>query len=493
MGNKMKPQPMPTPALVASRKQPTLPLTRNPLRTMQQKVQRAIHTIIAPWRQPTPRRAIAPPELTATSAILIPPTQPAELPLRLGIAGTTMGLAVVGNLFWSPLRLITLPLTFGNALFFYRDSYRALQGKGRLSSNLLDALYVTALVVQGNALIGALRVSTSTLGQYLETQARTNNTTANQVDANQVDASQADASQVDGGPATAAEKFNAQMTLPMVGLSAITVPLLGVNPGIAVLGQMPGYKMRYLGPMTMLNFRYLVEQEGIVLPDSLAIEPLSRVDTLLFDIEIEQLRRPEVAAMLQSLKQLGFTLGLLVDETHQATHPAPPPGTMDRLFSISDPSEKSAVIAQWQQAGNVVCWVGMARTDSPTLAAVESTQKQANFIIYLRDAEKPVSASVSTPADACVTLTFAQLPQLLAYSQHFAASYRNNLWLATAAPLVNLASIYFLHWGLVASTLLGTGVMFAGLVNTTLPLFQPKSLAAETNLTQKQRGAPAEA
>ena len=76
------------------------------------------------------------------------------------------------------------------------------------------------------------------------------------------------------------------------------------------------------------------------------------------------------------------------------------------------------------------------------------------------------------PFDGTLTVTLAQLPQLFARSQEFAFYYRNNFLIDTLLPLVSLSGIYFWHWGLVASTLMGTVGMIAGLLNTTLPLLQ---------------------
>jgi len=66
-------------------------------------------------------------------------------------------------------------------------------------------------------------------------------------------------------------------------LIAISLPLLGVTGGLAVLGARFGSQMRITGPLGMLNFLQIASHNGILVKDGRSLELLSKVDTVVFD------------------------------------------------------------------------------------------------------------------------------------------------------------------------------------------------------------------
>lgn len=70
---------------------------------------------------------------------------------------------------------------------------------------------------------------------------------------------------------------------PTLGLTAITLPLLGVQRALAVSYASFGYSMRLAAPIGMLNHLALCATQGILVKDGRALEQLARVDTFVFD------------------------------------------------------------------------------------------------------------------------------------------------------------------------------------------------------------------
>lgn len=70
---------------------------------------------------------------------------------------------------------------------------------------------------------------------------------------------------------------------PFLALGALTIPLRGLDTALAILWTIPGYRLIFFGPLTMLNFMHLTSSQGILLKDGQALERLRAVDTVVFD------------------------------------------------------------------------------------------------------------------------------------------------------------------------------------------------------------------
>jgi Cu2+-exporting ATPase len=95
------------------------------------------------------------------------------------------------------------------------------------------------------------------------------------------------------------EKWADQAALPFLGLSALTLGLLGPYGTLVILSSTFGYRIRILAPLGTLNHLNLAYKKGILVKEGRALENLTQVDTFLFDktgtLTMEQ---PEVGRII---------------------------------------------------------------------------------------------------------------------------------------------------------------------------------------------------
>ncbi len=140
-----------------------------------------------------------------------------------------------------------------------------------------------------------------------------------------------------------------RIALPMMGLSALALPLAGIEGAVAVLWHYPGFRMILFGPISMLSYLQVAAQRGILVKDGRALEVLNEINTVVFDktgtltldqptvgrihcyngvAELEILRyaaaaeakqsHPIARAILQTAQVHGLDLPLLEDAEYKA-------------------------------------------------------------------------------------------------------------------------------------------------------------------------------
>ena len=82
---------------------------------------------------------------------------------------------------------------------------------------------------------------------------------------------------------TQGEMLSNQIALPLIVLSAITLPIIGLLGSTTILASSFGTRLRFTAPLSVLNHLNLTTQKGIMVKDGRALETLSKVDTILFD------------------------------------------------------------------------------------------------------------------------------------------------------------------------------------------------------------------
>ena len=68
-----------------------------------------------------------------------------------------------------------------------------------------------------------------------------------------------------------------------IGLSAITLPILGAKSAVGILSAGLGSSMSFLGPMSILSYLQILSRNSILVKDGRVFELLRQVDTVVFD------------------------------------------------------------------------------------------------------------------------------------------------------------------------------------------------------------------
>ncbi len=79
------------------------------------------------------------------------------------------------------------------------------------------------------------------------------------------------------------ERWADKIAIPILGISAFALPVLGLIGTTALINCSFGNRIRLLAPLGTLNHLNLAYQKGILIKDGRALEALNQVDTLLFD------------------------------------------------------------------------------------------------------------------------------------------------------------------------------------------------------------------
>ena len=77
--------------------------------------------------------------------------------------------------------------------------------------------------------------------------------------------------------------FVDKMTVPTMLLSGLALPFAGLSGALAVLWNVPGYRMMFFGPLNMLTYLYISSQNSVLIKDGRSLDLLRDVDTIVFD------------------------------------------------------------------------------------------------------------------------------------------------------------------------------------------------------------------
>ncbi|MEZ4868150.1 MAG: heavy metal translocating P-type ATPase [Caldilineaceae bacterium] len=399
------------------------------------------------------------------------------------------------------------------------------------------------------------------------------------------------------------DRFMNQMALPLLGLTALALPLAGVSGAVAVLWYYPGSRMMLFGPMSMLSYLQVAAQRGILVKDGRALEALPEIDTVVFDktgtLTLEQptisrilcyngVAEPDVLrfaaaaeakqshpiarAILQAAKEHGLKLPLLEDAEYkvgfglktriegQTTHvgsvrfmaaegigvpsavalqqaeshaqgyslvlvaldnevvgaielqPTLRPEAhkiiqklhsrgiqtviisgdndaptcrlaseleIDRYFAEVLPEDKANLVAQLQEEGHKVCFVGDGINDAIAL-------KTADVAVSLRGA-----TTVATDMAEIVFMngTLAQLPELFELTDDFAANMRTNMLASLLPGALGIAGTLLFGWGMGICVLLSQGSTPVGVYNAIKPILDEQKHQPTLPIAQEIPGA----
>lgn len=215
-----------------------------------------------------------------------------------------------------------------------------------------------------------------------------------------------------------------------------------------------------------------MEKENLVLPELIndlqqqanehghSLIYVSINNTVAGILEMSPSIRPEVPALIQTLKKRGITTYIISGDHEQPTRNIALQLGIDHYFAEILPENKAVLINGLREEGKFVCFIGDGINDTIAL-------KSAHISISLKGAS---SAATDTAQIIFMDGTLNPLTNLLYFSDEFEHTMHNNLLLSVAPGVLNIAGVYLLHFGIAASMgLFYTGTA-TGLINTVLPL-----------------------
>jgi hypothetical protein len=368
---------------------------------------------------------------------------------NLALSAGLLGLTTVSYLGMPLLRLVALPgLCYLDGCFIYA-AYSEWCAERRVTITTSDAVLATGLLVTrqwgANSLFTTLFFTSHTLHakglqQLSVDDEMTLPASAENGDANDKQLPLVRQPAPPAAPAKVQwQRLVDQGALPLLTLSAISMPWLGAKRALAVLLTNFGYDYRITAPISTLRYLASARQQGIWLRDGHALEMLQRVDVLIVTAALAEGEQPRLQ----------------------------PDPTLTIVVIATDTTDLAKLIAEQQAAGHVVAYLGGESTPLPLDARPDLW----------------ISTSAATASGAAIRLPADQpapLEALLALRAALTASRKRGLYLALAPSVINLSGIYFLRFGVITTLLVDYGGTAAGMLNALGPRLRPPKALTTT-------------
>lgn len=185
------------------------------------------------------------------------------------------------------------------------------------------------------------------------------------------------------------------------------------------------------------------------------------VDTTLAGvIELQSTIRPEAQAVVQQLQAQGFALYIISGDQEAPTQRLATALGIPHYFAGVLPAAKADLVAELQQAGHKVCFVGDGINDAIAL-------RKADVSVSLRGA---TTAATDTAQVVLMNADLRQLHTLFAMARALAKNLRLNFGVAAAFSLLSGTSILFLHLNYAAVEVLAASQLLTGVGIASQPL-----------------------
>ena len=187
-------------------------------------------------------------------------------------------------------------------------------------------------------------------------------------------------------------------------------------------------------------------------------------------IELVPTIRPEAQRIVNYLRQLELELVIISGDHERPTRALASSLGIDHYFAETLPENKASLIAQLQEEGKTVCFVGDGINDSIAL-------KTANVSVSLRGAS---TIATDTAQIILMDQTLNQLESLFELSEHFESNMQGNLMSTVIPGMVIIGGAFGGLVGYAKSIGIFTAGLAAGVTNAMHPRFaskEPKSKA----------------
>ena len=187
-------------------------------------------------------------------------------------------------------------------------------------------------------------------------------------------------------------------------------------------------------------------------------------DAVVGAIELLPTVRPEAKRIIRELKQRPNIKAIyIISGDHQApTQKLAQELGIDHYFAGTLPDQKADLIAQLQNEGHFVCYVGDGINDAIAL-------KKSQVSVSLRGA-----STVATDTAQIILMDgdLARLVSIFDFAHKFHRNTNITFAIVLAPMFIGIGGAFLLHFGLFHTTVLNVTSLLAGAVNGALPLFK---------------------
>ena len=232
-----------------------------------------------------------------------------------------------------------------------------------------------------------------------------------------------------------------------------------------------GLKVKLADKVVRVGSARFMELENITIPASIHAtqiqcheEGISLVFVAIDEqlggaIEIRTTLRPEVKEVIKKLKQSGMRITIISGDRQEPTQQLAKELGVDQYFAETLPENKASLIKQLQKEGKSVCFVGDGINDSIAL-------KTANVSVSLHGAS---TIATDTAQIILMDKSLTHLPYLFDLANNVDKNMKNNLAITIVPGIICIGGVYFLHFGIIAATLLYNAGLAMGVTNAMLP------------------------
>ena len=230
-----------------------------------------------------------------------------------------------------------------------------------------------------------------------------------------------------------------------------------------------GIKVRADHGVIRVGSDRFMAMEGIAIPDhaqTLQTKSYEQGHSLVYVaiddhlggvIELQATMRAEAKSVVEALHQRHLSVVIISGDHEQPTRKLAQELGIDRYYAETLPEDKAKLIADLQQKGKSVCFVGDGINDAIAL-------KQANTSISLRGAS---TAATDTAQIILMDQSLHQLCQAFDIAENFNANMRLGFAMTIVPGIIGLGGAFFLNFGIVEPILLNNTGLAIGIGNAT--------------------------
>ncbi len=238
-----------------------------------------------------------------------------------------------------------------------------------------------------------------------------------------------------------------------------------------------GIKVRIKDKQIRVGSSRFINQEGLTIPTQMealinrcqtqgfALILVAIDDRVVGALELHATLRPEAKRVIAELRKRNLSLAIISGDQSEPTQKLATELGIDNYFANTLPENKAQIIAQLQQQGRVVCFIGDGINDAIAL-------KQADVSISLKGA---TTIATDTAQVVLMDKTLNQLDTLMHLGDRYNATLRTGLLTTIIPGVICIGGVFFAGFGIYTAEILFQLGFFSGLGVAMRPLLSKEN------------------